>query len=135
MAARARIVCRAAVLAAMCACAHRGRPAEQPAPAAGADSTVVAESGATLEVENNSTLDVRVFVLRAGMQTRLGTVTGLSTAQFELKPNMIDREIRLYASPVGASIRTVTDMLIVRPGQLVSWKLDDKLRSYRIGIY
>ena len=133
MSARGLVLCRTAAIVALAACARQaGSPAPPPA---AADAAQVPAEGATLEVENNSTLDVRVFLLRAGMQTRLGSVAGLSTVTFELKPNMIDREVRLYANPVGGSARTITETLVIRPGQTVSWKLDPKLRSYRIGVY
>ena len=91
--------------------------------------------GASLEVENNSTSDVRIFVLRGSMPTRVGLVTGMSTATFELRPQLIDREIRLYATPVGGSQRARTDVFRVRAGQFVSWKLDNRLRSDRLSVY
>lgn len=140
------VIRRAVVILVLGACARqavrpaapaRRTPAGSAADSAAADSAAadsVAE-GATLEVENNSTLDVRVFVLRAGMQSRLGTVTGMTTARFALPPNVIDRELRLYANPVAGWTRLVTETLVIRPGQLVSWKLDERLRSYRLGIY
>jgi hypothetical protein len=106
--------------------------------AASTDSSVddsQPRQGASLEVENNSTLDVRIFVLRGSMSTRLGTVTGMTTAQFALKPEWITRELRLHAQPIGGWIRTSTDAIYIRPGQLVSWKLDNKLRSYRLSVY
>src|SRR5213596_2716882 len=66
-----------------------------PPPAGGGDAR------ASLEVENNTTLDVRIFLLRAAMPTRLGTVTGMSTARFDLTLDMLGRDVRFYASPVG----------------------------------
>ena len=94
-----------------------------------------ADASASLEVENNTTLDVRIFLLRAGMPTRLGTVEGMSTATFDLKPEMLGRDIRFYASPVGGRQRTITDMIVVKPGQLVSLHLDNMMRSYRLSVW
>jgi len=94
-----------------------------------------AEAGASLEVENNTTLDVRIFLLRAAMPTRLGTVEGMSTARFDLKADMLGRDVRFYASPVGGRQRTITDMIVVKPGQLVSLHLDNMMRSYRLSVW
>jgi len=100
-----------------------------PAPAGGGDAR------ASLEVENNTTLDVRIFLLRAAMPTRLGTVTGMSTARFDLTLDMLGRDVRFYASPVGGRQRTITDMIVVKPGQLVSLHLDNMMRSYRLSVW
>lgn len=118
-------------------CAHAPSPREEIGEAAPATSVVEQPtgSGASLEVENNSTSDVRIFVLRGSMPTRVGLVTGMSTATFELRAQLIDREIRLYATPVGGTQRARTDAFRVRAGQLVSWKLDNRLRSDRLSVY
>ena len=113
-------------------------PMPEAAPPGDSEAQVPGEpqtGGASLEVENNSTADVRIFVLRGSMPTRLGLVSGMSTATFELRPQLIDREIRLYATPVGGTQRARTDMFRVRAGQLVSWKLDNRLRSDRLSVY
>ena len=78
---------------------------------------------------------MRIFLLRAGMPTRLGTVTGMSTAMFELTPDMLGHDIRFYANPVAGSRRTITDMIAIRAGQLVSLHLDNMMRSYRLSVW
>ncbi len=131
------------VLTGACARPATRAPAPSPSPAPTAasaasatlDTIFVPDTSTVLEVENNTTLDVRVFLLRGSMPFRLGTVLGKSTGQFPLRRDQIDSEIRFYASPVGASIRQTTDMLRIHPGQTVSWRLDDQLRSYRIAVY
>lgn len=120
---------RLAVLAlglAGCAARQRAPTPDEPNPL---------QLSASLEVENSSTLDVRVYVVRGGMLTRLGMVTGLTTVRFELTPVMIRREIRLRAEPIGGFRELRSDALVVRPGQFVSWRLDDKLRTDRLSIW
>ncbi len=119
----------AALAAIVLGCAHKA------VQSGGAGRLEVSRQGAALEVENNTTLDVRIYLLRGAMPTRLGTVAGMSTAVFELKPEAIDREIRLYANPVAGWRRTITDPIAVKPGQIVSLKLDNMLRSYRLSIW
>jgi hypothetical protein len=126
-----------ALVAWIAACAHSpavGNDAIEAAPAQ-SNAETVEGSDAALEVENNSTSDVRIFVLRGSMPTRIGLVSGMSTATFQLGAQLIDREIRLYASPVGGTQRARTDAFRVRAGQLVSWKLDNRLRSDRLSVY
>jgi hypothetical protein len=124
-------LCRATLVAALLGCAARPVAESSPAP-----EPPASDLGASLEVENNGTLDVRVFLLRGSVSTRIGLVTGMTTGRFELKANQIDRDIRLHATEVGGWTRGVkTDVFRVRPGQRVSWKLDNKLRSERLSVY
>jgi len=113
------------------ACAHGGVQAGSP----GEQESPEGQHGAILEVENNTSLDVRIFLLRAGMPMRLGTVAGMATATFELKPDLIDHDVRFYADPIGGWRRTITDMVAVKPGQIVALHLDDMMRSYRLSVW
>ena len=124
------VICRAMLIAAGFGCAAR---VPQATTSASESSTTV--EAASLEVENNGTLDVRVFILLANSPMRLGTVAGMSTARFELKRHLLDREVRLYATPIGGTIRARTDVILIRSGQLVMWALDNKLKSFRLSIY
>lgn len=117
-------------------------PAPEASPATTPDSgetasaaASAAEGSASLSVENNTTFDVRIFVLRAGMPSRVGEVPGMSTVSFELKANLIDRDVRLYATPIGGSTTARTEAIVIRAGQLVMWALDNKLKSFRLSIY
>ncbi|MFN2398597.1 MAG: carboxypeptidase regulatory-like domain-containing protein [Gemmatimonadaceae bacterium] len=56
-------------------------------------------------------IEVRVYVMRAGIRTRLGAVNGMATERFELSPNLIKRELQLIAEPVGGWDRRSTDPL------------------------
>jgi hypothetical protein len=126
----AAVIGSAMLVAAGVGCAATVPPATTSAP----ESSTAAD-GASLEVENNGTLDVRVFILLANSPMRLGTVAGMSTARFELRRHLLDREVRLYATPIGGSTRARTDVILIRSGQLVMWALDNKLRSFRLSIY
>ena len=129
-------VCGAAIA---CAPKHRpggpvaGAPARAPA-AAAADSELPSGS-AELQVVNESNFDVRVFVIRAGQFTRLGLVRSMNTVSFKLGPHLIDREITLYADPVGSMLRQRTEAIYVRPGQQVRFGLERRMRSYSLAVY
>ena len=118
---------------ASCARAVRAPESDEgdaPAAAASAD-----EPGAILAVENNSIFDVRVYVLRAGQRYRLGLVGSGTTITFPLGRFLIDREIALYAEPVGARGQQRTDAVYVRPGQEVRLQLERRLRSHHLAVY
>lgn len=91
-----------------------------------------------LRVTNHNYLDVAVYVVHGGQRTRVGTVTGSSSALFFLPDRLLGlgREIQLYGEAIGggeASARTHT--LIVQPGQYIDWTLETDLRRSSVGVY
>jgi hypothetical protein len=122
------------LLAAALAC---GRP---PAPGVTAPSPSAAveddgREGATLEVENSSIFDVRMFVVRGSEHVRLGLVISGATTEFPLPGAMLGRELVFYAEPIGSSARQRTDAVYLRPGQRVKLGLEKRLRSYSIAVH
>jgi hypothetical protein len=91
--------------------------------------------GATLEVDNSSIFDVRMFVVRGSHHVRLGLVTSGTTTEFPIPGAMLGRELVFYAEPVGSPARQRTDPVYVRPGQHVKLGLEKRLRSYSIAIH
>jgi hypothetical protein len=104
-----------------------------PSPSAAAEDD--GREGATLEVDNSSIFDVRVFVVRGSEHVRLGIVTSGATREFPLPGAMLGRELVFYAEPVAASVRQRTDPVYVRPGQHVKLGLEKRLRSYSIAVH
>lgn len=91
--------------------------------------------GATLEVENSSIFEVRVFVVRGSHHVRLGLVTSGVTVDFPLPGAMLGRELVFLAEPIGSSTRLRTDAVYVLPGQNVKLGLEKRLRSYSIAVH
>jgi hypothetical protein len=123
------------LLAALCVRCATAPAAGVTPPAPGAAVGEDGREGATLEVENSSIFDVRVFVVRGGSYVRLGLVLSGGTTEFPLPASMLDRELVFYAEPVGSRARQRTDALYVRPGQHVKLGLEKRLRSYSIAIH
>ena len=117
-------------------CAGAGRARD---PGAGSETPAATgepdETGAILAVDNGSIFDVRIYVLRAGQRYRLGLVGSGRTMTFPLGRFLIDREIALYAEPVGARGHQRSDAIYVRPGQEVRFGLEKRLRSHSIAVY
>src|SRR6266705_5426653 len=72
-----------------------------------------------LSVTNHNYLDVVIYVLHDGQQTRVGTVTGSSSAMFYLPGRLLGqgREIRLLGDAIGNNAYATTDILVVQQGQ------------------
>ncbi len=97
----------------------------------------VAEGEIALTVTNHNYLDVVVYVLHDGLQTRVGTVTGSSSTVFFLPARLLGlgREIRLLGDAIGNDAYTSTDILVVQRGQYIEWTLETDLRRSSVGVY
>jgi hypothetical protein len=90
-----------------------------------------------LTVTNHNYLDVVIYVLHDGQQTRVGTVTGSSSASFYLQAWLVGQghEVRLYGAPIGSTSHASTETLIVQPGQIIEWTLETDLRRSSVAVY
>ncbi|MCG8607656.1 hypothetical protein MJD09_22060 [bacterium] len=71
---------------------------------------------ATIEVQNQSWLDMRIYVLRASHRTLLGLVTGSSTRVFTIPSDLIfgSTSLRFIADPVGSRRPSVRQSMCFR---------------------
>ncbi len=94
----------------------------------------------TVRVTNNSWLNMRIYVVETAIRRnrwRLGNVTGLSTASFEI-PDHLGAELGhlvLVAEPIGSRQRQFTDRLLTSPGSLVDWNINASLRLSFASVY
>src|SRR6266404_5107002 len=97
----------------------------------------VPEGEIALSVTNHNYLDVVVFVLHDGLQTRVGTVTGSSSTVFFFPGRRLGqaREIQLYGHALGSETYARTDILIVQRGQYIEWTLETDLRRSSVGVF
>jgi hypothetical protein len=90
----------------------------------------------TLIVENNNWADMTVYLVRDGMQSRVGSVPSLSRSRFVLSDALVGGlgEIRLLADPIGSSQRFLSQPIHVLPGQQVQFRLENnvQLSSYSV---
>jgi hypothetical protein len=114
------------------ACHHaRNDAAAQPVVAADADSDV------PLEIANHNWLDVIIYVVRDGQPTRIGIANASSSARFTLPARLLGqgREVRLWGHPIGGTGGTLTESVVVQPGQWIEWTLESDLDRSVIGVY
>ena len=116
--------------ASACFIFNRGNP--DPRPAFDVPAGEVA-----LNVTNHNYLDVVVYVLHDGQQTRVGTVTGSSAALLFVPVRLLGlgHELQLYGRAIGSEAYARTQTLIIQPGQYIEWTLETDLRRSSVGVF
>ncbi len=123
------------VLVATAACFFNRHRAESEHAAATPPASPAGEIA--LAVTNHNFLDVVVYVLHDGQQTRVGTVTGSSSAIFYLPGRLLGqgRELQLFGHPIGGTDLARTETIVVQPGQYIEWTLETDLRRSSVGVF
>jgi hypothetical protein len=114
------------------ACNHaQSDSARPPTPA------VASREAIPLKIANHNWLDVIIYVIRDGQPSRVGIANASSSASFTLPSWMLGqgRELRLWGHPIGGTGGTLTESVVVQPGQWIEWTLEDDLDRSAIGVY
>jgi hypothetical protein len=84
----------------------------------------------TLVVENDNPMQVNIFAARNGMRIRVGTVTGVSTQEFDLRQDMLTGagELRLLIEPVGSTRTYPATPITVRQGDVIELRVSSVIR-------
>ena len=109
---------------------HRGQ--SDPPPAFDVPAGEIA-----LNVTNHNYLDVVIYVVHDGQQTRVGTVTGSSAALLFVPIRLLGmgHELQLYGRAIGSGAFARTQTLILQPGQYIEWTLETELRRSSVGVF
>lgn len=100
------------------------------------------QSGATqsgtvsVEVESHNWSDVTVYLLSGGLPQRLGMVTALGQASFDFPSQRLNTSggVRLRALPIAGQPFT-TETILVLPGQVITWTLENNLDASSFSVY
>ena len=113
-----------------CLLFHRGTADPRPA-------FDVPEGEIALNVTNHNYLDVVVYVLHDGQQTRVGMVTGSSATLLFVPIRLLGmgHELQLYGRAIGSDSFARTQTLILQPGQYIEWTLETDLRRSSVGVF
>ena len=116
--------------ASACFIFNRGQP--DPRPAFDVPAGEIA-----LNVTNHNYLDVVVYVLHDGQQTRVGMVTGSSAALLFVPIRLLGmgHELQLYGRAIGNDTFARTPTLIIQAGQYIEWTLETDLRRSSVGVF
>lgn len=89
----------------------------------------------TLTVRNNNFNDVDVYAVSSGLATRIGTVTGNSSASFRLNPTLVSAtDFRIVATPIGGNGRATTGPISVTPGQTIEFTIGPVLSQSTVSV-
>jgi hypothetical protein len=75
-------------------------------------------SRTTLSVDNQSFVDMTIYVLRGSERIRLGTASAASKSQFVIPPDIAETAmaLRFIADPVGSNRPSISEEINTRPG-------------------
>lgn len=96
-----------------------------------------ARGPATLLVRNSHWSDVRVYLVRAGMPLRLGSVTSQSSGVFEIPADFLGESgsVMLVASPVGGRASYSTPLHGVSSGDALELTVENLLQFSRLVVF
>jgi hypothetical protein len=106
-------------------------PHHQPAPKGEAEPTSV-----SLEVQSHNWNDITVYLMAGGLPQRLGMVTALGEATFDFPSQRLNPStgVRLRALPVAGRPFT-SETILVLPGQVITWTLENNLSTSSYSVY
>lgn len=87
-------------------------------------------------VESHNWNDITVYLVAGGLPQRLGMVTALSRATFDFPSHRLNTSagVRLRALPVAGRAFT-SETILVLPGQVITWTLENRLDASSISVY
>jgi hypothetical protein len=82
-----------------------------------------------IRVMNNNWSDMTIYLVRGGMQRRLGTVTSQTSHTFVVPTHLISsaNDVRLLADPIGSSRKFASPAIMLNAGQTAEWQLENSL--------
>jgi hypothetical protein len=89
-----------------------------------------------VEVESRNWNDITVYLITGGLPQRLGMVTALGNATFEFSAHRLNTtgDVRLRALPVAGQAFT-SETILVLPGQVITWRLENDLDNSSLSVY
>ena len=89
-----------------------------------------------VEVQSHNWSDITVYLVSGGLPQRLGMVSALGEASFDFPTQRLNSSegIRLRALPVAGQPFT-SDAILVQPGQVITWTLDNDLDASSYSVY
>jgi hypothetical protein len=90
----------------------------------------------SVAVESHNWSDITVYLMAGGLPQRLGMVNALSRATFDFPSQRLNTSagVRLRALPVAGRAFT-TETILVLPGQVITWTLENRLDASSFSVY
>ena len=92
-------------------------------------NALAGEMGATVEVTNNNWSDMVVYGHRSGVRVRLGMVTSMTTAKFDLPVALMAGSGAMFfvVDPIGSGQTYRSPVVMVGRGQRIEFNLENNL--------
>jgi hypothetical protein len=89
-----------------------------------------------VEVESHNWSDITVYLMAGGLPQRLGMVSALGEATFDFSSHRLNTSgsVRLRALPIAGQPFT-SETILVLPGQVISWTLENNLNASSFSVY
>jgi hypothetical protein len=90
----------------------------------------------SVAVESHNWSDITVYLMAGGLPQRLGMVNALGRATFDFPSQRLNTSagVRLRALPVAGRPFT-TETILVLPGQMITWTLENRLDASSFSVY
>ena len=107
-------------------------PHNHPAPKSSSDNP----NSVSVEVESHNWNDITVYLMAGGLPQRLGMVTALGAASFDFPSQRLNNSagVRLRALPIAGQAFT-SETILVLPGQVITWTLENNLDRSSFSVY
>jgi hypothetical protein len=95
------------------------------------------EPPATVLAVNQNFADINLFVVHAGVRTRLGTVTGLSSRRFRIPRTvpLTAASLQILAAPIGSRQTYLSPPVQARPGGSIDLTLGSSLNQSSVAVW
>jgi hypothetical protein len=89
-----------------------------------------------VQVESHNWSDVTIYLVTEGLPQRLGMVRALGSATFSFPAVRLNTsgDVRLRALPVAGRPFT-SEAILVTPGQMITWRLENDLDTSSLSVY
>jgi hypothetical protein len=89
-----------------------------------------------VSIESHNWNDITVYLITGGLPQRLGMVTALGNAVFDFPSHRLNSSggVRLRALPVAGRPFT-SETILVLPGQVITWTLENDLDRSSFSVY
>ena len=90
----------------------------------------------SVAVESHNWSDITIYLMAGGLPQRLGMETALSRATFDFPSHRLNSSagVRLRALPVAGRPFT-SETILVMPGQVITWILENDLNASSFSVY
>jgi hypothetical protein len=101
------------------------------------EAAPTARQGVQVNVQNDNTNDMDVYVMGGGQVWRLGHVTGLSNATLTIPAGIVasSPQLRLLADPLAAFNAYLSDPVTVTSGDTVQFQIGSALGLSNVSVF